>query len=138
MGESLSFKSTFEINQIKSQKINDIIKSSNNLNKPSNENNDKNTGDVNECFETLNKTSITLESIKPAISVAPLNLYDKNGVKVVLHFTRDSPAKNIHVLVISSTNMNMQSELKNFLFQAAISKVVKKIIKNYHIKTNIS
>jgi len=130
MGDSLPFKSTAEKNQIKSQKLNDIIKastSSNNKSADSNEN-IENSGaarpdEAGQCFEALNKTFIHLESIKPAVSVAPLNLYDKNGLKVVLHFARDSPAKNIHVVVISTTNMNMQSELKNFLFQAAITKV---------------
>lgn len=136
MGDSLNFTPTSELNQMKSQKMNDMIKATNTMNpaKPTSlitlQSNGVNTQsydnksneDASHVLESLNLLFIELKSIKPAVSIPPLNLYDKNNLKIVLHFARDSPAKNVHVIVISTTSMNMQSEIKNFLFQAAVTK----------------
>lgn len=78
--------------------------------------------DENKSFTYLNTLFVELESIKPA-HLAPFTLYDKNNLKIVLHFGRDSPAANITVVVISVSSVNTQNTLKNFSFQAAVPKV---------------
>ena len=80
------------------------------------------TNNADESFAVLNTLNVKLEEIKPG-SVAPMNLYEKNNLKVVLHFARDSPFSNIHVVVISATSSNTTNTLKNFSFQAAVPKV---------------
>ena len=80
------------------------------------------TNNANEAFSALNSIVVKLEDIKPG-SVPPLNLYEKNNFKIVLHFARDSPHSNVHVVVISATSTNAVSALKNFSFQAAVPKV---------------
>ena len=117
MGNSISLSATDRQNQLKTMKLNEII------NRTSTLLNDNKNADANLVFESLNSALVELEAIKPAISIAPIHLYDKNNIKVVLHFARNSPSKHINVVVISTTNMNMQSELKNFMFQAAVTKV---------------
>jgi hypothetical protein len=116
MGNSISLSTTDRQNQLKTMKLNEII------NRTSTHNEIKNT-DANLVFESLNSAFVELEAIKPAISIVPISLYDKHNIKIVLHFARNSPSKHINVVVISTTNMNMQSELKNFMFQAAVTKV---------------
>ena len=78
-------------------------------------------GDI---FNILNGLMIKLEDIKPG-NIPPLSLYDKNNLKIILHFARDSPNPNINVVVISATSTNSVSSLKNFSFQAAVPKVIK-------------
>ena len=81
-----------------------------------------NNSNSNETFTALNNTLVKLEDVKPG-NIPPLNLYEKNNFKIVLHFARDSPYPNIHVVVISATSTNTVSALKNFSFQAAVPKV---------------
>ena len=133
MGDSLKFTPTAELQAIKTQKINEMIKNSASIttttttNQAQNNENkqptvvDNNSSSV--VFESMNSIFVELESIKPAVSVAPLNLYDKNNLKIVLHFAREQPAKFINTIVISTSSSNTQSEIKNFLFQAAVTKV---------------
>jgi hypothetical protein len=78
-------------------------------------------------FNSLNSLEIKLESIKPS-KIEPVILYDKNSLKLVLHFGRDKPMQNIHVLVLSATSSNTNNSLVNFSFQAAVPKVKKNII----------
>ena len=75
------------------------------------------------AFTALNSLFVELESIKPG-SMSPFVLYDKNNLKIVLHFGRDSPQPDIYVVVISVTSGNTQSSLRNFSFQAAVPKVI--------------
>lgn len=78
--------------------------------------------DDNSTFNALNSLFVELESIKPG-NQAPFVLYDKNNLKIVLHFGRDSPVPDVNVVVISATSSNSQSALRNFSFQAAVPKV---------------
>jgi hypothetical protein len=75
-------------------------------------------------FNSLNSLEVKLESIKPS-SIQPVNLYDKNNLKIVLHFGRDNPLPNIHVVVLSVSSSNTNNSLKNFSFQAAVPKTMK-------------
>jgi ADP-ribosylation factor-binding protein GGA len=77
----------------------------------------------NASFSSLNSLFVELESIKPG-HLAPYTLYDKNNLKVVLHFGKDSPIPDVNVIVISATSSNTQTALKNFTFQAAVPKVL--------------
>ncbi|OWF37796.1 ADP-ribosylation factor-binding protein GGA1-like [Mizuhopecten yessoensis] len=66
---------------------------------------------------------VPLEKIQPS-SLAPVNAYDKNGLKMVIHCGKDRPRDDVSVMVVSviSTNTN---PVKNFSFQAAVPKVMK-------------
>ena len=55
-------------------------------------------------------------------SVEPLTAYDKNGMKIVIHFGKDTPRPDVIVMVVSSMSTNT-SAVKNFTFQAAVPKV---------------
>lgn len=63
---------------------------------------------------------ITLESIQPG-TFPPANVYDKNGLRVMLHFAKDSPHPNIIVAVASFLNFNA-APITNLVFQAKILK----------------
>lgn len=133
MGDSLNFTPTAEMQVLKSQKINDLIKATNNqqnidnnpIKPPLLNNNATSSSSATSVFEALNNTFIQLETIKPSIQIPSLNLYNKNNMNIMLHFARDSPSKNVSVIVISTTNTSMHHELKNFLFQAAVTKNMK-------------
>jgi ADP-ribosylation factor-binding protein GGA len=72
---------------------------------------------------SLQDLTISLESIKPAFDIPAVVLYDENQCKIVMHFALNSPGPNINVVVISVTNFNVNKEMKNFVFQAAVTKV---------------
>ena len=55
-------------------------------------------------------------------TVQPLNLYDKNGIKVVLHFGKDNPRPDVLVMVVSIMSTN-ESPVTKCTFQAAVPKV---------------
>ena len=55
-------------------------------------------------------------------TVQPLNLYDKNGMKVVLHFGKDTPRPDVLVMVVSIMSTN-ESPVTKCTFQAAVPKV---------------
>lgn len=52
----------------------------------------------------------------------PLNLHEKNGLTVIIHFGKDSPRPDITVIVVSTMSKN-SSPVKNVSFQAAVPKV---------------
>ncbi|XP_060083663.1 ADP-ribosylation factor-binding protein GGA1-like isoform X1 [Ylistrum balloti] len=66
---------------------------------------------------------VPLEKIQPS-AMAPVNAYDRNGLKMVIHCAKDRPREDVSVMVVSviSTNTN---PVKNFSFQAAVPKVMK-------------
>ena len=101
--------------------------------------------------EPLTDVSVPLESIKPGLrflyyfqtcfllgkrfrdfilemfvifagTVQPLNIYDKSGLKVVLHFGKDSPRPDVLVMVVSIMSTN-ESPVTKCTFQAAVPKV---------------
>lgn len=55
---------------------------------------------------------------------APLNAYDKNGLKIVIHIAKNKPREDVKVMVVSTISTNT-NPIKNFVFQAAVPKVCK-------------
>ena len=53
----------------------------------------------------------------------PVVAYDKNGVKILLHFGKDRPRPDVQVMAVSTMSTNT-SPIKNFSFQAAVPKVL--------------
>lgn len=47
---------------------------------------------------------------------------NKNGISVILHFTKCSPRPDVTVIVITTMSKNSES-LTNYLFQAVVPKV---------------
>ncbi|XP_074647266.1 ADP-ribosylation factor-binding protein GGA1-like isoform X2 [Tubulanus polymorphus] len=66
---------------------------------------------------------VPLDTIKPG-TVAPLTAYDKNGLKIVIHFGKDSPKPHILVMVVSIISTN-SSPVKSLAFQAAVPKLMR-------------
>ena len=89
-------------------------------------------------FSSLNELTVKLESIKPDLKIAPLNLYDANSVKIVLHFAKEPVVPGINVVVVSVTSTNTEHELKNFSFQAAVPKVSQHITSPTRLFSNFS
>ena len=119
-----------EIQQLKLNNLTNTINSNtNNQQRALIETTNQNGGDI---FNILNGLMIKLEDIKPG-NIPPLSLYDKNNLKIILHFARDSPHPNINVVVISATSTNSVSSLKNFSFQAAVPKVIKANLKKNNL-----
>lgn len=52
----------------------------------------------------------------------PITAYEKNSVKTVVHFGKDSPRPDIKVMVVSTMSTNTLP-VKNLTFQAAVPKV---------------
>lgn len=67
-------------------------------------------------------------NIKPVINLLaaedlpPVTVYDKNGLKSMIHFSTNQPRADVLVMVLSSISTNTKS-ITNFLFQAAVPKV---------------
>jgi len=55
-------------------------------------------------------------------SAPPINAYDKNGLKIVIHVGKNKPREDVHVMVVSIMSTNT-SPVKTFAFQAAVPKV---------------
>nr|XP_022319091.1 ADP-ribosylation factor-binding protein GGA1-like isoform X3 [Crassostrea virginica] len=72
---------------------------------------------------SLSDVFVPLESIQPD-GTAPLNAYDKNGLKIVIHVAKNKPRENVTVMVVSTISTNT-NPVKNFVFQAAVPKVMK-------------
>ncbi|XP_070580161.1 ADP-ribosylation factor-binding protein GGA1-like isoform X4 [Ptychodera flava] len=66
---------------------------------------------------------VPLETIQPGVH-APITVYDKNNVRTVFHFAKNSPRPDVLVVVISTMSSNT-SPVKNVVFQAAVPKVMK-------------
>ncbi|GBL98807.1 ADP-ribosylation factor-binding protein GGA1 [Araneus ventricosus] len=72
---------------------------------------------------SLKDIFVPLETIQPG-TLPPLNLHEKNGLNVVIHFGKDSPRPDITVMVVSTMSKN-SSPVKNVSFQAAVPKSMK-------------
>ncbi|XP_035211139.1 ADP-ribosylation factor-binding protein GGA1-like [Stegodyphus dumicola] len=72
---------------------------------------------------SLKDVFVPLETIRPG-SISPLNLHEKNGLNIVIHFGKDSPRPDITVMVVSTMSKN-SSPVKNVSFQAAVPKSMK-------------
>lgn len=68
----------------------------------------------------------------------PITLYDHGGVHVSLHFAKDSPPgrPGVAVVVISTVNTSAL-DVKDFVFQAAVPKVINNsdLSQTYHSGT---
>jgi len=54
--------------------------------------------------------------------LAPVVVYDKNGIRILLHFGKDRPRPDVQVMAVSTMSTNT-SPIKNLSFQAAVPKV---------------
>ncbi|KAK7144624.1 hypothetical protein R3I94_010901 [Phoxinus phoxinus] len=71
---------------------------------------------------SLNTVFVPLEAIKPS-KEGPVTAYDKDGVRVLLHFATDHPAGRPDVLVIVVSMLNTAPLLvRNVVLQAAVPK----------------
>lgn len=63
-------------------------------------------------------------------SAAPKIAYDKNNLKIVLHFGKDRPRPDVQVMVVSVMS-SCNTPIKNFVFQAAVPKVSFLLIQHF-------
>jgi hypothetical protein len=115
-------KSISQINQMKTKKLNEIIPEEKHV--LASQTTAVNVLEDSKFLSSFNTLYIELESIRPAIQIQALNLYEKNNLKTVLHFARDIHLDFVYVIVISTTSTNLNEPLKNYLFQAAVTKVI--------------
>ncbi|XP_010568812.1 PREDICTED: ADP-ribosylation factor-binding protein GGA2 isoform X2 [Haliaeetus leucocephalus] len=75
---------------------------------------------------SLENLFVPLISITPTGSICPLTVYDRNGFKAMLHFSRDrAPGRpDVLVLVLSMLSTSAQP-IKDIAFQAAVPKTMK-------------
>uniref|UniRef100_A0A8D0DHJ4 Golgi associated, gamma adaptin ear containing, ARF binding protein 3a n=1 Tax=Sander lucioperca TaxID=283035 RepID=A0A8D0DHJ4_SANLU len=74
---------------------------------------------------SLANVVVPLDSIKPS-KVCPVTAYDKNGVRVLLHFATDCPAGRPDVLVMVASMLNTAPlPVRNIALQAAVPKTMK-------------
>ncbi|XP_052766224.1 ADP-ribosylation factor-binding protein GGA1-like isoform X3 [Mya arenaria] len=78
-----------------------------------------NSGEV----QPLTDVFVPLESIKPG-TTPPVTAYDKNGLKVLILVTQNTPRDDVTVMVISVISINTVP-VKSFVFQAAVPKIMK-------------
>jgi len=55
-------------------------------------------------------------------SLAPVVAYDKNGIRILLHYGKDRPRPDVQVMALSTMSTNT-CPIMNFSFQAAVPKV---------------
>ncbi|KAL6110200.1 gga3 [Pungitius sinensis] len=68
---------------------------------------------------------VPLDAIKPS-KVCPVTAYDKNGVRVLLHFATDCPVGRPDVLVMVASMLNTAPQaVRNITLQAAVPKTMK-------------
>ncbi|XP_026690019.2 ADP-ribosylation factor-binding protein GGA1 isoform X2 [Ciona intestinalis] len=69
---------------------------------------------------------VALESIRPS-TFAPLTVYDKNGIRVMLHFAKDhaSPVRTDTLVAVVSIMSTRTNPVQNIVFQAAVPKVMR-------------
>ncbi|XP_013925259.1 PREDICTED: ADP-ribosylation factor-binding protein GGA3 isoform X2 [Thamnophis sirtalis] len=71
---------------------------------------------------SLANIHVPLESIKPS-SVLPVTAYDKNGLRILLHFAKECPPGRPDVLVVVVSMLNTAPlPIKNIVLQAAVPK----------------
>ncbi|XP_030839813.1 ADP-ribosylation factor-binding protein GGA1 isoform X1 [Strongylocentrotus purpuratus] len=66
---------------------------------------------------------VPLESVQPG-STPPVTAYEKNNVKTIFHFAKDSPRPDVLVVVVSTMSTNT-SPIKNLTFLAAVPKTMR-------------
>ncbi|XP_020661956.3 ADP-ribosylation factor-binding protein GGA3 isoform X1 [Pogona vitticeps] len=74
---------------------------------------------------SLANVHVPLESIKPS-SALPVTAYDKNGLRILLHFAKECPPGRPDVLVVVVSMLNTAPlPIKNMVLQAAVPKSMK-------------
>uniref|UniRef100_A0A1A7YYE8 Golgi associated, gamma adaptin ear containing, ARF binding protein 3 n=1 Tax=Iconisemion striatum TaxID=60296 RepID=A0A1A7YYE8_9TELE len=74
---------------------------------------------------SLANVFVPLEAIKPS-TVLPVTAYDRNGVRVLLHFATDSPPGRPDVLVMVASMLNTAPQpVRNIVLQAAVPRTMK-------------
>ncbi|XP_058023646.1 ADP-ribosylation factor-binding protein GGA3 isoform X2 [Ahaetulla prasina] len=74
---------------------------------------------------SLANVHVPLESIKPS-SALPVTAYDKNGLRILLHFAKECPPGRPDVLVVVVSMLNTAPlPIKNIVLQAAVPKSMK-------------
>ncbi|XP_042253257.1 ADP-ribosylation factor-binding protein GGA3a [Thunnus maccoyii] len=74
---------------------------------------------------SLANVFVPLDAIKPS-KVCPVTAYDKNGVRVLLHFATDCPPGRPDVLVMVASMLNTAPlPVRNVVLQAAVPKTMK-------------
>uniref|UniRef100_A0A672GG68 ADP-ribosylation factor-binding protein GGA3-like n=1 Tax=Salarias fasciatus TaxID=181472 RepID=A0A672GG68_SALFA len=74
---------------------------------------------------SLANVFVPLDAIKPS-KVCPVTAYDKNGVRVLLHFATDCPPGRPDVLVMVASMLNTSPQaVRNVLLQVAVPKMMK-------------
>ncbi|CAI9743394.1 ADP-ribosylation factor-binding protein GGA [Octopus vulgaris] len=69
---------------------------------------------------SLSDVFVPLESVEPG-ATSSINAYEKDGLKIVIHFAKNKPRPDVLVLVVSVMNSG-SIPIRNFLFQAAVPK----------------
>ena len=78
---------------------------------------------IQQGVQPLTNIFVALEAVQPG-SAPPINAYDKNGLKIVIHVGKNKPREDVHVMVVSIMSTNT-SPVKTFAFQAAVPKAMK-------------
>lgn len=74
---------------------------------------------------SLANVTVPLESIKPS-SLLPVTVFDKHGLRVLFHFSRDCPPSRPDVLVVIISMLSSAPiPISNIRFQSAVPKVMK-------------
>ncbi|KAM8879282.1 ADP-ribosylation factor-binding protein GGA3a isoform 2-T2 [Spinachia spinachia] len=74
---------------------------------------------------SLANVFVPLDAITPS-KVCPVTAYDKNGVRVLLHFATDCPVGRPDVLVMVASMLNTAPQpVRNIVLQAAVPKTMK-------------
>lgn len=71
--------------------------------------------------KSLADINVTLQSVHPS-KVAPMTVFEDEGVTVVLHFCKDKPRSDVNVIVVS-TRSKHESAVEDYKFQAVVPKV---------------
>lgn len=69
---------------------------------------------------SLLNINVPIQSIRPS-DKAPIDVYNKNGLRILFHVAKDTPHPSIVVLVASYLNLG-NVNISEFLFQAAVPK----------------
>ncbi|XP_045483996.1 ADP-ribosylation factor-binding protein GGA3 [Pieris rapae] len=75
---------------------------------------------VEQKVKSLADINVTLQSVHPS-KVAPLTVFEDEGVTVVLHFCKDKPRPDVNVFVVS-TRSKHESAIEDYKFQAVVPK----------------
>ncbi|BFZ02797.1 hypothetical protein BsWGS_05836 [Bradybaena similaris] len=67
---------------------------------------------------------VALEKIQPAPNIPSVTAYEKNNLKVMVHFAKDRPRADVVTMVVSAISTNT-SPVTGFIFQAAVPKIMK-------------